>query len=111
MSSRIKHVVMFRLKEECAEEIPEVCNGLLDLPKKIPEIVEYELGKDLVLPSGQTHPAGKNRQVVWTAYFQNVEDYNTYDTSEAHQHFIANILKPRLEPGSRAAIQYEVPTK
>lgn len=109
MSSGIKHIVMFRLKEECFEEIPEVCNGLLDLPKKIPAIAEYELGKDLVLPSGQNHPAGKNRQIVWTVHFNSVEDYNTYDQSEPHQHFIANILKPRLEPGSRAAIQYAVP--
>lgn len=107
----VKHIVMFRLKEDSPDDtLPKVCQGLLDLPAQIPAIASYELGQDLLLPSGQTHPAGKNRQIVWTVYFQSVDDYNTYDQCAAHQDFLANILKPQLEPGSRAAIQYQVPS-
>eukprot|EP00980_Cylindrotheca_fusiformis_P003586 scaffold795_cov113-Cylindrotheca_fusiformis.AAC.3 len=109
MGVAVKHIVMFRLKDACTDEdFDTVCKGLLDLPAKIPEISQHEIGRDLVLPSGQNHPAGKNRQIAWTIYCKNSDDYNTYDQHEAHQYFLKNILGPRVQPGSRAAIQYEV---
>ena len=105
----VKHVVMFSLKAEATKaQAQEIRDGLLALPSKIPEIKEYELGVDLLLKGGQNHPAGKNRAISWAASFQNQQDYETYDASEAHKEFLAK-LKPLVEPGTRAAIQYEIP--
>ena len=107
----IKHIVMFSLKEDCTEkDYQAVYEGLLALPTQIPGgvIVQYELGKDLKLPGGQTHPAGKNRQIVFSPSFKSIEDYVSYDQHDAHQAFLKNILSPRVLPGSRSAIQYEV---
>jgi hypothetical protein len=78
------------------------------LPDKIPQIQDYELGLDLLLPAGQNHPAGPNRGFYWSPTFKSVEDYEAYDKSDAHQEFLA-MLKPLVEPGSRAAIQFEIP--
>jgi hypothetical protein len=104
----IQHIVMFRLQDDSTEQDFEtVCNGLLDLPKKIPNIIRYELGRDLLLTSGQTHPAGKNRQIVWSAAFKTVEEFAAYDQHEAHMNFLKNILLPRVQQGSRSAIQFE----
>jgi hypothetical protein len=81
--------------------------GLLSLPTKVDGFIGHELGQDLKLEGGQTHPAGKNRSIVWTACFANVEDYEKYNDSEEHVEVVNNLIKPIIVPGSRAAIQYE----
>jgi hypothetical protein len=107
----IKHIVMFRLRDGITDvEIEAVKQGLLDLPKQIPTIVDYELGTDMLLQSGQDHPLGKNRLISWSACFKTVEDYDAYSKHEAHLSFLKELSKV-IEPGSRAAIQYEVPNK
>jgi formyltetrahydrofolate synthetase len=106
----VKHIVMFGFKEEATiEDVDRVQQGLLDLVKHIEEIKGFELGVDLALESGQTHPAGKNRVISWMPTFANAADYETYNKHPAHVSFINDILKPVLLPGSRAAIQYEIP--
>lgn len=108
-SKPVKHVVMFSLKKEATKaQHKQIREGLLELPSKIPEIRDYELGVDLLLKGGQNHPAGKNRGILWAASFKSQKDYETYDASDAHKAFLAK-LKPLVEPGSRAAIQYEMP--
>jgi hypothetical protein len=93
----IKHVVMFSLKEGATKaEREQIKKGLLVLPTKISEIRDYELGIDLLLKGGQNHSAGKNRAICWSASFN------------SHKEFLA-LLKPLVEPGSRSAIQYEIP--
>ena len=106
----MKHIVMFRLKEEATEaEHQAIQEALMALPATCGvNVLSYECGTDLCLPAGQNHPLGPNRHIVWTVTTENVEDYNTYNTSQAHMQFLAQ-LKPLLEPGSRAAIQYEIP--
>jgi len=105
----VKHVVMFSLKQDAtAAQHDQIRQGLLSLPAKIPQIQEYQLGADLCLPGGQNHPAGKNRAICWAATFKNTEDYEAYDSSQAHKDFLAT-LKPLVEPGTRAAIQFEIP--
>ena len=107
--SGVKHVVMFTLKDDLtAEQIEELKNGLVKLKDKLPDIIQtYELGIDLKLHGGQTHPAGKNRSVCWSVTFNSVQDYETYDASEAHTSLIANVIKTYTVPGTRAAVQYE----
>ena len=107
----VKHVVMFSLRQEASRaQHKQIQTELLELPKKIPEIQDFELGVDLKLKGGQNHPAGKNRVICWSASFQSTKDYETYDACEAHKEFLA-LLKPLVEPGSRSAIQYEIPEK
>ena len=81
--------------------------GLLNLPTCIQEITSCELGVDLKLEGGQKHPAGKNRSICWTATFASTTDYEIYETHEAHLQVITYLIKPVLEPGTRAAVQYE----
>jgi hypothetical protein len=106
---KVKHIVMFGLRQDItAEELAEVKSGLLALPGLISQIEDYELGVDLLLPAGQAHPAGKNRRISWTATFLSRKDYQTYETHPAHIALVQNVLKPAIEPATRAAIQYEV---
>mmetsp|Transcript_74273 Transcript_74273/g.206348 ORF Transcript_74273/g.206348 Transcript_74273/m.206348 type:complete len:108 (-) Transcript_74273:99-422(-) len=105
----VKHIVMFGVKEDTTEEqFQSLKDGLLELPKQISSIKEYELGIDLKLESGQTHPAGKNRSVVWSATFDSVEAYEAYAVDAAHKDCIANFIAPVIEPGTRSAIQYSL---
>lgn len=98
---------MFGVKETAeASQIAAVRQGLLALPQHISTIVSYELGTDLELPSGQCHPAGKNRSIAWSCCFRKVEDYEAYAVHEQHKAVLAEIAKI-IEPGTRAAIQYE----
>lgn len=105
----IKHTVMFRLQSSA--DLETVKAGLLALPEQIPTIIDYEIGQDLCLSSGQNHPAGPNRMMVWSAVFQTIDDYEAYAVDPAHVHFLQKILGPVVEPGSRAAIQYEIMDK
>lgn len=104
----IKHIVMFSFKDRTTKkDMGRIKKGLLNLPKQIPSIQSFELGCDLKLPAGQKHPAGKNRMISWTACFDSIKDYQTYDDHEAHKAFLGQ-LKEVVEPGSRAAIQYQI---
>ena len=104
----VKHVVMFSFRQEVTRsEIRKVEQALLGLPKEIPQIQDYELGRDLRLIAGQIHPAGKNRAICWSARFSCASDYKKYDRHPAHVAFLKT-LKPLILPGSRAAIQFNI---
>jgi hypothetical protein len=110
--TKIKHIVMFNLKEDLTDqELEGVKAGLLALRHQIPHILDHELGVDLLLPAGQAHPAGKNRSISWMAEFGSMQEYTEYETHPAHVALIENVLKPAMVPGTRAAIQYEVADK
>eukprot|EP00451_Oxyrrhis_marina_P001137 CAMPEP_0204271594 /NCGR_PEP_ID=MMETSP0468-20130131/20420_1 /ASSEMBLY_ACC=CAM_ASM_000383 /TAXON_ID=2969 /ORGANISM="Oxyrrhis marina" /LENGTH=107 /DNA_ID=CAMNT_0051247307 /DNA_START=43 /DNA_END=366 /DNA_ORIENTATION=+ len=103
----VRHIVMFTVQDEATEaQIGELTSGLLALPEKIPEIKGHELGVDMKLPSGQAHPAGKNRSIAWTADFDNDADYETYAAHPDHVACIKEKIAPIIVPGTRAAIQY-----
>jgi len=102
---------MFDFQDEAeAKDIDKVKESLLNLPNQIPTIQTFELGQDLLLPSGQSHPAGKNRRICWSCTFPDVQSFESYQVHGAHQEFLA-LLKPLVLPGSRAAIQYQVEDK
>ena len=86
-------------------------DGMLAMPASIPEIVSYELGVDLKLAGGQSHPGGKNRAVCWTATFNDIPAYEVYEKHAAHLKVITELIKPIMEPGTRAAVQYEFAAK
>eukprot|EP00933_Yihiella_yeosuensis_P074190 TRINITY_DN83024_c0_g1_i1.p1 TRINITY_DN83024_c0_g1~~TRINITY_DN83024_c0_g1_i1.p1 ORF type:complete len:237 (-),score=49.16 TRINITY_DN83024_c0_g1_i1:142-852(-) len=103
----VRHVVTFGIKEgTTVGQIESLKKGLLGLPGSIPQITGHDLGFDLKLPSGQNHPAGKNRFVIWSADFASDADYEVYASHQAHVQVINDFIKPIMEPGTRAAIQY-----
>lgn len=109
-AANIKHVVMFNVLDEASDEkVQAMKEGLLGLPGKLnPLFLSHELGFDLKLEGGQNHPAGKNRSVIWSAIFDNVNDYEAYDTSDEHISVVQDFIKPIIVPGSRSAIQYDI---
>eukprot|EP00929_Paragymnodinium_shiwhaense_P011389 TRINITY_DN11701_c0_g1_i1.p1 TRINITY_DN11701_c0_g1~~TRINITY_DN11701_c0_g1_i1.p1 ORF type:complete len:100 (-),score=15.15 TRINITY_DN11701_c0_g1_i1:154-453(-) len=99
---------MFNLKEDLtAEQLDEIKQGLQALPEKVGVIQSFEAGFDLLLPSGQNHPAGKNRSVCLQVIFDSTEDYETYAAHPDHVAFL-KWIGPMTVPGTRAAIQYYV---
>ena len=130
----VRHIVMFGIKEGTTEaQISTLKTGLAGLKSKIPEIKSFELGFDLKLKGGQSarrsrpvgpttscahtlyrppalaaNPAGKNRSCSWAPTFDTKEAYEVYETHEAHIEVINDCIKPIIEPGTRAAIQYEM---
>ena len=108
LASAVKHIVMFDVKEGTSDAaLTTLKAALLKLPTQIPSIVDHELGQDLRLESGQTHPAGKNRSISWMATFDSAESYEAYQVHPDHVAFLT-LLKPLVLPGSRAAIQYKI---
>lgn len=101
----VKHVVMFGLRPDA--DVAGIQRALLALPSSIPEIETHELGIDLRLPAGQTHPAGPNRTLAWTVTFANAEDYKVYDAHPEHQ-VVVKKIKDGMVANTRAAIQYEL---
>mmetsp|Transcript_12856 Transcript_12856/g.26038 ORF Transcript_12856/g.26038 Transcript_12856/m.26038 type:complete len:145 (+) Transcript_12856:71-505(+) len=103
----VRHVVMFNFKEGVAEDQIASLKADFDaMPSKIPVIQEHESGLDVKLPSGQTHPAGKNRDFFWSCDFADEGAYEAYATHPDHVAVLAKV-KELMEPGTRAAIQYK----
>eukprot|EP00746_Dinoflagellata_sp_MGD_P088927 gnl/MRDRNA2_/MRDRNA2_35137_c0_seq1.p1 gnl/MRDRNA2_/MRDRNA2_35137_c0~~gnl/MRDRNA2_/MRDRNA2_35137_c0_seq1.p1 ORF type:complete len:229 (+),score=57.02 gnl/MRDRNA2_/MRDRNA2_35137_c0_seq1:101-787(+) len=103
----VRHVVMFGFKDDgSAEQIEAAKKALQGMPGKISSIKRLEVGEDLKLPSGQKHPAGKNRSLAVIVDFESKEDYEAYATHTEHQKVIQEFLKPIMADGSRAAVQF-----
>eukprot|EP00419_Tripos_fusus_P012979 CAMPEP_0172668662 /NCGR_PEP_ID=MMETSP1074-20121228/9201_1 /TAXON_ID=2916 /ORGANISM="Ceratium fusus, Strain PA161109" /LENGTH=134 /DNA_ID=CAMNT_0013485329 /DNA_START=34 /DNA_END=438 /DNA_ORIENTATION=+ len=106
MMASVKHVVMFGFREGITrEQIVDLKADFDAMPSKISEILEHESGLDMELPSGQNHPAGKNREFIWTCKFQNEVAYEAYARHPDHLAVLAKV-KDLAQPGTRAAIQY-----
>lgn len=88
------------------QQVAAVRDGLAALGDKC-GYLDFQFGVDLKLPSGQSHPAGKNRACTWYADFSSVEAYEAYASHPEHLKVLNDLIKPILEPGTRAAIQYE----
>mmetsp|Transcript_23137 Transcript_23137/g.54141 ORF Transcript_23137/g.54141 Transcript_23137/m.54141 type:complete len:142 (+) Transcript_23137:52-477(+) len=103
----VRHVVVFSFKDSVAEQEIFALKAEFDaMPSKISAILGHESGLDMKLPSGQSHPAGKNRAFIWSCEFADEAAYETYAVHSAHVAVLAK-AKELMEPGSRAAIQYE----
>mmetsp|Transcript_28907 Transcript_28907/g.66597 ORF Transcript_28907/g.66597 Transcript_28907/m.66597 type:complete len:108 (+) Transcript_28907:78-401(+) len=105
----VRHIVMFTAKDDTKpEQFETLKTNLMGLKGKIPEITACQYFEDLKLPSGQNHPAGKNRSVVFMAEFADAAAYEVYATHPDHKTVIENDIKPIMEPGTRAAMQHEM---
>merc|ERR1712217_991368 len=97
--------VLFGIKDEATpQQMEDMKQCLVGMQSKIGAIKASEYGVDLKLPSGQTHPAGKNRSVKYSADFVDEAGYDVYAQHPAHLECIKDAIAPILQPGSRAAI-------
>ncbi len=93
----LTHVVLVTIAEGTAEErVEALVDGLRALPAEIPEIGEYQVGRDLGLAEG-------NAEVAIVARFASPEDLATYIAHPAHQAVVRDLLEP-ISP-SRLRIQ------
>ncbi|MCA9133921.1 MAG: Dabb family protein [Planctomycetales bacterium] len=88
----LRHVVMFQFKESSsADEVQKVVEEFRALPKKIPQIADFEYGTDNSpegLAAGFTH--------CFLVTFRSEKDREAYLPHAAHLAFV-EVLKPHLE--------------
>lgn len=98
----IKHIVMFKLKEEAAgktayENAIEAKNRLANFTDQIPSLKNLEVGINL------TGAAESNCDVVLVCHFEDMDGLNAYQVHPAHVEF-GKFIKEVRE--SRACIDY-----
>ncbi len=88
----LRHVVMFQFKDSSSkDDIQKVVEAFRELPKKIPEIADFEYGTDNSpekLADGLTH--------CFLVTFKSEADRDVYLPHPAHAAFV-DVLKPHLE--------------
>jgi len=90
--SKLRHVVLFSFKDEASkEDIRQVEEAFSALPRKIPQIKDYEWGIN-------NSPEGLNDGLThcFLVTFESEEDRAIYLPHPAHQAFV-KILQPHLE--------------
>lgn len=81
----LKHVVFVKFKKDVPESaIAEIEKGLGELPDIIPEIMEFEFGRD-VLRSERSY------DFALVSEFENLETLQRYQVHPAHQKVVAKL--------------------
>ena len=106
----VRHIVSFRFKDDVDEDARAL---LVDNMRSMLAREEFRhlvkastVGVDIGIP----HPSGaKNATVVAMVDFASQEDYEAYAVHPDHLRVIKESIAPVIEPGSRNAIQFNVP--
>lgn len=88
----LRHVVMFQFKETSSQaDIQQVIDAFRALPSKIPQIADFEYGKN-------NSPEGLNEGFThcFLVTFKSEKDRDLYLPHDAHKGFV-DVLKPHLE--------------
>ena len=94
----IRHVVMFRWKDEVsADHAAHTAAALRALPAAIPELVGYHVGPDLGVSDG-------NYDFAVVAEVNTVEDYYAYRDHPQHQAVVKEFIAPHI--AARTAVQF-----
>ena len=94
----IKHIVIFRFKAEVADEDRQAFRAMLDaLPSKIPQIVEFQTGFDLV-----RSPRAFDLGLV--ASYHNLDDLAIY---AKHEHHLPVVERSKEICEQVASVDYE----
>ncbi len=93
----VRHIVMWKFKEDCEQQIREFLDALMDLYGKIEVIRDMEVGINI-------EPENEYNAVL-VATFDSMEDLNKYKTDP--RHVAAASLHAELRI-SRKAIDYEI---
>jgi hypothetical protein len=100
VTTRLRHVVLFRWKDDTTpHDIAAIEDALGTLPSIIPELVEYHFGRDAGMAEG-------NWDFAVVAGLASVEDYVTYRDHPAHQAVIVERIRPHV--AERAAVQHHL---
>ncbi len=99
----LKHIVMWKLKEEAEGQLKKANAGELKirleaLKEKIPEIQELEVGL-------QMEPSEAAYDVVLVSIFQNQEGLGNYQKHPEHQKVVEFVKKIIMD---RKVVDYEV---
>ena len=71
----IKHIVMWKFKENTEKEMDEFLEGLKSLENQIPEIKSMQVGKNI---------DNDEYDAILISEFESVEDMNKYKTDPRH---------------------------
>jgi len=94
----LRHVVMFRFREEAPADARESIEaGLARLPGRIPEIESYRFGADLGLREG-------NFDYCLVADFTDAAAFARYAEHPEHRRFVEERLAPVV--AERVSVQY-----
>ena len=81
----LKHVVFLKFNKECPESaICEIEKGLAELPGIIPEIMEFQSGRDVVRSE-------RSYDFALVSGFENLEAMRRYQAHPAHQKVLVKI--------------------
>ncbi len=81
----LKHVVLLKFKKGCAQTtISEIEKGLSELPGIIPEIIEFQSGRDVVRSE-------RSYDFALVSGFENLESMRRYQVHPAHQQVLVKI--------------------
>lgn len=81
----LKHVVLLKFKKGVPESgIAEIEKGLGELPDIIPEIMEFQFGRDVVRSE-------RSYDFALVSEFENLETMQRYQVHPAHQKVVAKI--------------------
>lgn len=96
----VRHIAMFRLKEDAPEgTLESLSEGLSVLAQSISAFSSYSYGRDLGLREG-------NYDFAVVADFENAEAFASYAKHPAHLAFIQDQLTPVV--AERVALQFEI---
>ena len=94
----IKHVVMFKLKNNIDENLSEAVTALENMKGKIPTLKFIEVGIDIT-------KSERSCDIVLTTHFDNIEGLKIYASHPVHQPVIELLRKLC---SSISAVDYEV---
>ena len=72
-----RHVVLYTIKDECRERIPELIKAFYEMKDKIPGLVELEAGADQLRSE-------RSYDMALITVFESKEAYQNYLTHPAH---------------------------
>ena len=83
----LKHVVFFKFTKDATESaVTEIIQDLRDLPGKISEIKEFQVGRDVL-------GSERSCDMVLISAFDSLETMNAYQVHPAHQAVVQKLKK------------------
>ncbi|GIQ68143.1 Dabb family protein [Xylanibacillus composti] len=93
----LTHIVFFKLKNREQDNIRHVRDTLLSMKGRIPELLELEVGADIVR-------SARSFDLALVSKFKNLDAMQAYQVHPVHQEIIAFM---REQTESSAAVDYE----
>ncbi len=94
----IRHTVLLTFEGVDEALVQTVIDELREMPRLVPEIRSYTVGRDLGLAAGSA-------TVVVSGDFETVEDYQTYSGHPEHVRVLDDHIRPHVTALTRAQIE------